>query len=426
MSSIFLRLPDSKYRYLVLVASVLLLFIGTGSVYLLVVALKPIAADFNWPRAVPSFAYSLQYIGGGVGGIAMGYWLDRSGMSGPALIGSLSIALGSVLLKYVTEIWELYALFGLLMGLTGRSTLFSPLMSNITRWFVKRRTMAVGVVGGGQSLAGAIWPPVFQAFNESVGWRDTTLYYGIFTFVTMTPLALLFLRAPSEHVDGASEVPEAESKNQPVADAALRRDDPAMPFSPGRIQGWLSVASIGCCIAMSLPLAHIVANVSDLGYDAARGAEALSVMLICASLSSFFGVGYLGGRYGGLRALFCFSGMQALILCVMAFVQDLTLIYLVAALFGLGYGGVLPTYPVIVREFLPGRSAGRRTATVILFAGFGMGVGAWMGGALFDLTGSYKLAFLLGTACNIGNLIIIGNLIRLQRRGRLTLLSATY
>jgi MFS family permease len=422
MPSFLVRMPDSTFRYVILIASLLMLFFGTGSVFLIVVALKPIATDFNWPRAVPSFAYSLQFICGGIGGVGMGYWLDRSGMSGPALIGSLSIALGSILMKYVTEIWELYTLFGLLMGLTGRSTMFAPLMSNITRWFIKSRSMAVGVVGAGQSLAGAVWPPIFQASNESIGWRDTTMYYGLFTLCMMTPLALLFRRSPGESIEGppgAVAIP-----NEGISsDVILKSEDAGTPFTSRQIQVWLSIASTGCCISMALPLAHLVAHVSDLGYPAARGAEALSLMLICASASCFFGVGYLGGRYGGLRTLLIFSSIQTVVLVVMPFVDDLTFIYFVAALFGLGYGGVLPSYPVIVREFLPARSAGQRTATIILFAGTGMGIGAWMGGALYDLTGSYNMAFFLGAAFNAVNLVIISSLIRLHRVGRMTLLS---
>ncbi|MBL4720464.1 MAG: MFS transporter [Alphaproteobacteria bacterium] len=418
MHSISPQDPDARFRYVVLIASMLMLFIGTGSVYFLVVALKPIAADFDWPRAVPSFAYSLQYLGAGVGGIVMGYWLDRSGMKGPAIVGAISIAVGSILMKYVSEIWQFYILFGVFMGLIGRSTLFAPLMSNITRWFVKNPSMAVGVVGTGQSLAGAVWPPVFQYLNDSIGWRETSFYYGVFVLLTMTPLALVFRRSPNKQSSGAAAPRKSFGNNR--AAAASFGESPQKSLTPRRIQGLLSIASIGCCISMSLPLAHIVAHVSDLGYSPSRGAEALSIMLICASLSSFFGVGYLGSRFGGLWSLFCFSAIQALILGLLAVVEDLPMIYLVAALFGLGYGGVLPSYPVIVREFLPAKSAGRRTATVILFAGSGMAIGAWMGGLLFDLTGSYTIAFLIGVVCNVGNLLIIGRLIHLQNAGRLT------
>ena len=110
-------------------------------------------------------------------------------------------------------------------------------------------------------------------------------------------------------------------------------------------------------------------------------------------------------------AIFIFSSAQALFLATLAFVDSLTGLYVAAALFGIGYGGVLPCYPVIVREHLPVREAGRRTAMVILFAGGGMAIGAWLGGAVFDVTGSYKNAFLIGVGFNLVNLAIIGSLI---------------
>ena len=182
-------------------------------------------------------------------------------------------------------------------------------------------------------------------------------------------------------------------------------------LSPRGVQLALSTASIGCCVAMSLPLAHIVSHVSDLNYDPARGAEILSVMLACSAIASFFGVGYLGGRFGGLRALFVFSSVQALLLAALAFVESLPGLYVAAALFGLGYGGILPCYPVIVRELLPAAEAGRRTGLVLLCAGGGMALGSWLGGAVFDATGAYRAAFLIGVAFNIGNLTIIGSLI---------------
>jgi len=183
------------------------------------------------------------------------------------------------------------------------------------------------------------------------------------------------------------------------------------PMSARAVQVTLSTAAIGCCVGMSLPLAHIVSHVSDLGYDPARGAETLSLMLACSALASFFGVGFLGGRFGGLRAIFVFSSGQALLLTALAFVESLPGLYIAAALFGLGYGGILPCYPVIVRELLPAAEAGRRTGLVLLCAGAGMALGSWLGGAVFDATGAYRTAFLIGVVFNLGNLAIIASLI---------------
>ncbi len=392
-------------RYLVLVASLVFMVIGTGSIYFLVVALKLITLEFNWPRVVPSTAYALQYFGGGVGGIFMGYILDRLGMGIPAFLAAVMIGFGALLTSVVSSPWELYLIYGVMMGFLGRAALFSPLTANITHWFAHKKSMAVGIVGSGQAFSGAIWPPVFQYFFDMIGWRETAIWYGVFVLATMLPMVLIFRMKP----------PAAEASGLPRADG--RRDQRSLSgMSPLRMQLMLSIASIGCCVAMSLPLAHIVSHVSDLGFDGSRGAEVLSVMLLCAALSSFFGVGYLGGRFGGLRAIFIFSTAQAVFLASFAFVDGLTSVYLIAALFGMGYGGILPCYPVIVREYLPAPQVGRRTGIVILFAGGGMALGSWLGGAMFDLTGSYNAAFLIGSAFNLANLAVIASLIYETRR----------
>lgn len=391
-------------RNVVLVASLLFMIIGSGSVYFVVVALKPISADFGWPRAVPSFAYSLQFFGGGFGGILMGHLLDRKGMAMPALSAAFMIGTGAILTRFVSNQWELYFIYGVMMGFLGRSALFSPLMANITRWFDHNRSMAAGVLGSGTALSGAMWPPVFHYLISTMGWRETIFWYGVFVLVTLLPLVLIFRLRP----------PDVGTTGRPARGArgADPGPPPYMPIVASRvIQTSLSIASIGCCVAMSLPLAHIVSYVSDLGFPPARGAEVLSLMLACAALSSFFGVGYLGGRFGALRAIFIFSSGQALFLAALVFVDSLTGLYITAVLFGLGYGGILPCYPVIVREFLPASEAGRRTAVVILCASGGMALGSWLGGSIYDLTGSYKLAFLIGVVFNLGNLAIIGSLI---------------
>lgn len=391
-------------RNAVLVASILFMVIGTGSVYFLVVALKLISAEFGWPRSIPSFAYSLQYFGAGVGGILMGHLLDRMGMGIPALIAASMIGIGALLTSVITNQWQLYFIYGIIMGFLGRASLFSPLMANITRWFDHKKSTAAGILGSGQALSGALWPPIFAYTNTTYGWRETAFGYGVVALATMLPLVLI-LRMRPPPPDPANALKPRRSSN------ASGLPDYQPVVAPRVMQTTLSIASIGCCIAMSLPLAHVVSYVSDLGYPPARGAEILSLMLACAAMSSFFGVGFLGGKFGGLGAIFIFSSAQALFLTSLTFVEGLTSIYIAAALFGLGYGGILPCYPVIVREFLPASEAGRRTGIIILFAGGGMAIGAWLGGASFDLTGSYKLAFMIGVIFNLGNLAIIGSMI---------------
>ena len=290
----------------VLIASLLFMIIGTGSVYFLVVALKLISTEFNWPRAVPSFAYALQYFGAGFGGIVMGYILDKVGMGIPALIGATMIGLGAIMTSYVSSPWHLYVIYGVLMGFLGRSALFSPLTANITRWFETNKGKAVGIVGSGQAISGAIWPPIFQYSFEIIGWRETAFWYGIFVLISMLPLVLILRKSPNKKQDSVVDKPVIQTIKQ---NGVI----PSIGLTPLKMQIILSIASIGCCVAMSLPLAHLVAHMSDIGFGSGHGARLISLMLMAAGFSSFFGVGFLGDKFGGLQALFIFSIIQAAI-----------------------------------------------------------------------------------------------------------------
>ena len=352
------------YPLLVLIASLLMMVIGTGSVYLLVVALKPITVEFGWPRSIASMAYALQFFGAGAGGVVVGFWLDRSGMAKPALLGAIMIGLGSVLTSYADQPWHFWLIYGLMMGLLGRATLFSPLMSNITHWFNKRRGFAVGILGSGQALAGGLWPPVFQYGLENLGWRTTALLYGLLVLAVMVPVTAVFRRpAPKQ---SPSTVSGSHSQSRLL-------NEPLLLIT-------LCAASVGCCVAMALPLAHLIAYISDIGFAPARGAEMLSLALLTAAFSSMVGVGFLSGRLGGLTALLCFSCVQTLALALMLSFNELNTLYIIAVVFGLGYGGILPCYPIIVREHLSAATAGSRTAIIIFF-----GIGSLPQGILKNL-----------------------------------------
>ena len=156
-----------------------------------------------------------------------------------------------------------------------------------------------------------------------------------------------------------------------------------------------------------MPLAHIVSYATDIGHDVRYGVEILSLLLLAAFISRVILVGTLTERFGGLGALLMFSGLQAGSLATLGVTEGLAALYVVAMLFGFGFGGVFPTYAVIVREHLPASQAGRWTGVVFMFGAIGMGIGSWTGGVMFDLTGNYFWAFLVGVAVNVINLLII-------------------
>jgi len=396
--------PDAqkRRRTIILVGSIWLQLVSAGGMYLIVVALKEVAEEFSWPREVPSLAFSLQFIGSGFGGIIMGHVLDRLGFGVPALVGVLMIGIGSILVSVIDAPWQLYLIYAFMIGVFGQGSFSAPAMANIARWYDERRGMAVGMVASGQSLAGIVWPPIFGYVLATEGWRPMFVWYGVFMLVVLLPVCW-FVR---------SRPPRAAPPVQGGAGTGYRGLSPeSQAMRPVAIAMTLCVAILGCCVAMALPLGHLVAHVSDLGHSITEAVEVLSAMLITAFLSRAVVVGFLSDRLGGLRALFIFSVVQATMLFALTVVRDLPAVYLVAALLGLGYGGIFPVYAVAVQDHMPLAQTGRWTGIVFLFGAIAMGFGSWMGGVLFDLTGSYRLPFLIGVACNLVNLAIVAYLI---------------
>ena len=385
---------ETPYGWVIVLASLALHSISLGAPTILFVTLKPIAADLNTVRAVPSLAYSLMMIGTGIGGIAMGRWMDRYGVMQPVLFGSVMIALGALLASYAEGRWSLFIATGLLIGLLGKAAMIAPLVANVTRWFDRRRGLAVAIITSGQGLAGAIWPTVIQYFNDLVGWRGTFLYFSVFAAVTMVPAAFLLRpRPPIAVSDRPAGGPHVDDRR--VLD---------LPPHVAQIMLWLAI--IGCCGAMSVPIVHLVSHVTDQGYTLEQGARVLSVLFMAAFVSRL-GFGMLADRIGPIRTLLIGSVSMAAMLLAFAFTTGYTGLFIAALLFGLGFSGIMPCYPLIIRLLYPVSQAGGRIAAQYMFAAGGMALGGWLGGVIFDLTGSYSPAFLVAFAFNAMNFAIM-------------------
>jgi MFS family permease len=397
------RETDSAYAYARLAVALALATIGATGMYIVPVVLPSVQAEFGVARADASMPYSMLMIGFGIGGLVMGRLADRFGIMVPLLIGACGLGAGFVLASTTGSIWTFMLVHGVLIGFLGCSANFAPLIADTSLWFERRRGLAVAICASGNYLGGTIWPGVVQHYVETVGWRQTYLGLGIFCFVAMTALALFMRRRPP-----IVATPTAASR---AASAS------AMPFGlpPGKAQMLLCIAGVACCVAMSMPQVHIVAYCADLGYGAARGAEMLSIMLGCGIVSRLVS-GVICDRIGGLRTLLLGSALQGVALLLFLPFNSLMSLYVIAALFGLFQGGIVPSYAIIIREHFPPAEAGARVGLVIMCTLVGMALGGWMSGRIFDVTGSYHAAFVNGIAWNLLNLTIAFTLLRRARR----------
>ena len=389
-----LHTADSRYAWTRLAVTLALMTIGSGAMYVVAVVLPAVQAEFGVARADAALPYTFMMVGFGLGGVAMGRMADRVGVMWVVMLGAFGLGAGFIAAGMAGSLWGFALAHGLLLGALGSATTFAPLIADTSLWFVKRRGIAVAICASGNYLGGAIWPPIVQHFVETDGWRAAYTGLGIFSAVTMAGLALLMRpRPPLASAATASRATGVVPSTRPFG------------LSMGHAQALLCVAGAACCVAMAMPQVHIVAYCSDLGFGAARGAEMLSLMLACGVVSRVVS-GLICDRIGGLRTLLLGSVLQGLALLLFLPFDGLVSLYVISALFGLFQGGIVPSYAIIVREHFPAAEAGARVGTVIMATLFGMALGGWMSGKVFDLTGSYQAAFLNGIGWNLLNLSI--------------------
>ena len=394
---------DGPAAWRVATVCLIIMSVTFGAPYIATVALKQIAVEFGGQRSVPAAAMSLTWLGTGTGGVLMGWVAERVGVR-RTVVGGASMVLLGLVLSAGGSSWELYVGHGLLIGLLGNGALNAPLYVYVSRWFQRRRGTALSLISSGQYIAGALWPPVFERTIALFGWRSTMAGFGIAAAATIIPLALVYLKAsPPSHRPTSLSRSNAE------------QDNGASALSPSTLFVSLLIASFLCCIPMAMPSAHLIAFCGDLGMLPVRGALALSMLLVCAFISRQFW-GWVSDRYGGLPTLVICSAVQATATAGFIVTQSEAGLFAVAALFGLGFSGLIPAYILTVRELFPAEQAYWRVPMVFLFGMSGMAMGSWGAGLIYDYAGAYAPAFTTGLIANLVNLAIL--LLLFTWRGR--------
>lgn len=386
---------DSGYSWLRLGITLAIAAVINAGMWQVIAVLPAIEAEYGGGRAAASLPYTLTMIGFALGNLFVGVVIDRFGVTLALICASIATSAAFAASTLAPSIPVLSALH-LLLGL-GTAVGFGPLIADISHWFLTRRGIAVALVASGNYLSGAIWPPALSGVLESDGWRAVYLTLAVIVPVVVIPLSL-FLRR---------RVPEAAYG---LAQADTDRRARTAGISPRMLTWLLGLAGIGCCVAMSMPQVHIVAYCVGLGYGPAVGAEMLSLMLIGGVISRIAS-GLLADRLGGVKTLLIGSALQCLALFLYLPWDAMVPLYVVSAIFGLAQGGIVPSYALVVREYMPAREAGARVGFVLMMTIFGMAIGGWMSGWIFEVTGSYRIAFLNGILWNGLNIAIMVGLL---------------
>jgi MFS family permease len=327
----------------------------------------------------------------GIGSFVWGALSDRIGTRGVAVAGGLLLGLGLVLSSQVQALWQLYVTFGVLVGFAV-GAFYAPLTSTATKWFTARRGLAVGLVSAGIGVGILVIAPLARALISLWDWRIAFIVIGDLAWLLVVPVALLIREQPAEV--GAA----ALGGVAPAGREYTTREVLATP------QFWgIALTHFACCAAHSGPIFHMVTHATDQGIGAMAAATALGVSGM-ASIAGRLGGGLLADRIGIKPTLLAGLALQAAMIVLYLVVRDVGVFFGLSLLFGVAYGGVMPLYALVTREYFGERVMGAAYGGVFLVSTVGMGIGSYAGGWLYDRLGTY--AWLYGGSFVIGALAV--------------------
>jgi len=370
---------------------------GFGCLVLPSVLIAPLSTAFGWSRSELSLCYTLAAVGMAAGGVIWGRISDRVDVRYLLLSGGAFLVLPLIMMSQATALWQFY-LANLLLGLAGFGCLYAPLVQAPGEWFDGRRGLVMGIVTAGGALGQGVMPYMADKFIAGMGWRNALMAIAAIVLVLQVLVGLLVRR---RNLDTAAATP---------ASASERFRFIAAP----RVMA-LSLAAFLCCACMGVPLIHLAGYVASVCGNNSLGATSMLVAMVCGAVGRVC-FGMIADRFGNLFGYASASLLQTV--CVLAFplLQSELPLLALSAVFGFGFAGNMTCLILCVRQEAPASQFGGAIGMVMFIAWAGMGVGGYLGGALYDLAGGYSLAFLISGAFGAANLVVLAALAFARRQ----------
>jgi MFS family permease len=385
------------YGWVVLAASVALIAVGTGTIFSLAVFLRPLEEEFGWTRSLISGIAFVNWVIFGVGSFAWGALSDRVGARRVVGAGAGILGAALILSSQVRSAAELYAAFGIL-GAIGASAFYVPLAATATRWFAARRGLAMGIISSGMGLGIFLVPPTARSLITALGWRTTFALFGGLAWVVGIVGVRYLVNRPADR--GLRTYGAAPAPSGAVATPPGRGMTPAEALRHPVFWG-VALVHFGCCAAHSGPIFHMVAHAMDLGVAKMAAASMLGLSG-ASSIAGRLSSGILADRFGAKPALVGMLALQAGTLSTYLAADGAVSLFAVALAFGVAYGGAMPLYALVAREFFGDRVVGTAFGGIFFISCIGMGLGAYGGGFLFDRLGTYWSLHLASTLVGAG------------------------
>jgi len=400
-NTLLLRTPISIYRWL-LVSALALVMIGFyGSLLSFGVLLKPILEEFGWTRAMASGAMSTAAGLAGLLGIVSGRLTDKYGARLIIAAGALLCILGYLLMIWVNSVWQLYVYFGIIVGL-GFTVCWTPVNATVSRWFFKKRVLALGIATSGITVGHMFVPPLVAFFVAVNGWRFAYILLAVIICISAIPAVVMIGKNPP-NTKGSAPKGEGKTNNndKPVASSqphqwTITEAAKTRSFQMLMVMGFVTAAGF------YFVAVHIVACATDIGIDTHSAALILTFMGGANILGKLF-MPPIVTKIGGRIALLILLALQALSLFFLIGANSLWMFFLLGATFGFGFGASSPIRLSMVSEFFGLKSVGTMIGIIEISWAVGAITGPIMAGYVFDVSGSYDIAFATG-----GILMLIG------------------
>jgi MFS family permease len=402
------------YGWIVLGAAFLIILIGIGTMFSSGVFLIPLQEEFGWSRSEISLASFLNWITFGLFSFLCGTLSDRVGTRRVVMFGGAILGLSLILSGLTRQLWHLYLTFGLLGGI-GVGAFYVPLSATASRWFSSNRGLALATVSAGNGTGILAIAPFARYLISTYDWAMAFTVMGVLSWVIILPAALLVRNSPAEMGYSAYG-----TKDTLHVSSVSRRVVPEFGEMNGREAAqtptfWLiALTHFFCCAAHSGPIFHMASFAMDMGIPKMAAATLLGLSGF-TSIAGRVGTGVIADRIGAKTTLSTLLSLQALGIVLYLWAGPLWTFLALAVVFGIGYGGVMPLYAILTRQYFGERVMGTIYGAVFGISSVGMGIGAYLGGFFFDRSGTYTglyiVSFLLGVSA-----IILGVILRPPHR----------
>ena len=381
------------YGWVIVGTAMVVTCVGFGAMFSLGVFLQPMAQAEGWSRTGISTAALLNFLCMGVGSFFWGALSDRLGTRVVVLLGGVLLGFGTVMASQATTLGLFQVYFGVVVGFAAGS-LYAPLTATTTRWFTRHRSLAVALVSAGLGLGSTTTAPLARWIITNYDWRTAMMVLGDLAWLVIIPAALLVREPPAPATAGVREATAGDGGDLTVAQALRTPQFAALAFT-----------YFACCAAHSGPIFHMVTHAIDHGVPAMAAATVISVAGL-ASLSGKIVCGLVADRVGAKRVLVTGLALQAGVINLYLATSELSDFYAVAVMFGFAYGGVMPLYAILVREYFGARIMGTTFGAVGFASTVGMAIGPVAGGWLYDAFGSYFWLFIASSGIGLGAVAI--------------------